>query len=92
MKNDTRVCLSQIGLDARTIDAISMLADFIDNNQYVLEHKEDSVQVNSKIRNDISVSQEFKLIRKILTKISEKLELDIPELDQYNKIVEEAKK
>jgi len=92
MTSKTKMTLSQMGFDTHTIEAIELLPQFLDGNQYLLEQNDNSRKVNKKIRESISTSQEFEILHKLIIKICEKIDLQCEELDEYNRIVEEAKK
>lgn len=92
MTAKSKMSLSQMGLDTATIEALELLPNFLNGNQYLLENEENSCRVNKKIRESMSTSQEFEILHKLIIKICEKIDLQCEELDEYNRIVEEAKK
>jgi len=88
MDNKARMNLARIGLKTDEIEAIERLIDLIKSVQNQGEEGR-NLEVNSKIRQTYSLSEELSILRKQLESVSAS---KTEEFEEFEKAVEEAKK
>jgi len=83
--------LTHYGFTTQEADDIAMLLAFARDVRLLVDNDEFSKEVVERIREKLSISQEFKVLRKAIVQINEKLGIENEELSEYNTFIEDCK-